>query len=160
TARPTLTATTGPTATATPVPTPTPITNATRNLAMGCGDGAPSPIAYRTPISWNAPAGTHPVPEVALTFDDGPTPYSTPGLLSYLEETPTPATFFVLGQYVHLWPYLLQREWADGFAIGNHSWDHPMFTRLPDTAMPHQLGDTNDAIHAAIGNDACIWFWR
>ncbi|HEX9069988.1 MAG TPA: polysaccharide deacetylase family protein [Ktedonobacterales bacterium] len=149
-----------PTAWPTPAPTPSLPTNATRNLAMGCGDGPPAPIAYRTPISWNAPAGTHSVPEVALTFDDGPTPYSTPDILSYLEKTHTPATFFVLGQYVHIWPYLLQREWNDGFALGVHTWDHPMLTRVPDSAMPHQLGDTIAAMHAAIGADACTWLFR
>jgi len=97
---------------------------------------------------------------VALTFDDGPTPYTTPPILDYLERTGTPATFFVLGLYAHTWPDLIQREWNDGFAIGAHSWDHPSLPILPDSQMPHQFGDTLAAVHAAIGQDACIWFWR
>ncbi len=41
---------------------------------------------------------------VALTFDDGPTPYYSPAIISYLEQTHTPATFFVLGQYAQAYP--------------------------------------------------------
>ena len=37
---------------------------------------------------------------VALTFDDGPNPRNTPGLLDMLVRKNVPATFFVLGRYV------------------------------------------------------------
>lgn len=152
------TATAPPTATSTPAPPINP--NISRNDAMGCHNGAPppSPIVMRGSALYD-PA--QPVPnEVALTFDDGPTPYTTPPILDYLEQSHTPATFFILGQYAHIWPYLVQREWRSGFAIGAHSWDHPPMTIVPDAAMPHQFGDTMAAIHAALGADACIWFWR
>jgi peptidoglycan/xylan/chitin deacetylase (PgdA/CDA1 family) len=98
--------------------------------------------------------------EVALTFDDGPTPYSTPAILSELERTGTPATFFVEGQYVHHWPYLLQREWDDGFAIGVHTWDHAWMPGQTVDQMHHQFGDTIAAIRAVIGQHACLWLWR
>jgi peptidoglycan/xylan/chitin deacetylase (PgdA/CDA1 family) len=98
--------------------------------------------------------------EVALTFDDGPTPYTSPPIFSFLERTHTPATFFVLGQYVHLWPYLVQREWRDGFAIGVHTWDHPLMTTLSQARQDQELGETIDALHQALGDDACLWFWR
>jgi peptidoglycan-N-acetylglucosamine deacetylase len=101
-----------------------------------------------------------PLDEVALTFDDGPTPYSSPAIISELEQTHTPATFFVLGQYVHLWPYLVQREWRDGFAIGIHTWDHPDMTTLSQARQDQQFGETIDALHQALGEDACFWFWR
>jgi peptidoglycan/xylan/chitin deacetylase (PgdA/CDA1 family) len=98
--------------------------------------------------------------EVALTFDDGPTPYSSPPIISYLEQTHTPATFFVLGQYVRIWPYLVQREWRDGFAIGIHTWDHPDMTTLSQAKQNQQFSTTIDALHRALGADACFWFWR
>jgi peptidoglycan/xylan/chitin deacetylase (PgdA/CDA1 family) len=98
--------------------------------------------------------------EVALTFDDGPTPYTSPAIFSVLERTHTPATFFVLGQYVHLWPYLVQREWRDGFAIGVHTWDHPLMTTLSQARQDQEFNETIDALHQALGNDACFWFWR
>lgn len=98
--------------------------------------------------------------EVALTFDDGPTPYSSPPIISYLEQTHTPATFFVLGQYVKLWPYLVQREWRDGFAVGIHTWDHPMMTTLSQARQNQEFSETISALHQALGADACFWFWR
>jgi peptidoglycan/xylan/chitin deacetylase (PgdA/CDA1 family) len=163
------TPTRAPTATATITPvynTPTPRTPTPRerarqlNAAMGCVNGAPPALTKPIYTSKNFLPGAPTPNEVALTFDDGPTPYTTPPILDYLEQNHVPATFFVEGSYARIWPYLVQREWNDGFAIGMHSWDHPVLTILPDSQMPHQFGESMDAIHAAIGKDACIWFWR
>jgi peptidoglycan/xylan/chitin deacetylase (PgdA/CDA1 family) len=152
------TATLPPAPTDTPSPTPNP--NLGRNAAMGCAQGVPVPTASVLFGARDYQTGGAAPREVALTFDDGPTPYTTPPILDELERTHTPATFFVLGLYTHIWPYLVQREWSDGFAIGVHSWDHPYMTFLADGQMPHQFGDTLAAIHSAIGLDTCIWFWR
>jgi peptidoglycan/xylan/chitin deacetylase (PgdA/CDA1 family) len=130
------------------------------NAAVGCAGGAPPALAKPIYTSKNFAAGAPPPNEVALTFDDGPTPYTTPPILDYLEQNHVPATFFVEGLYARVWPYLVQREWNSGFAIGMHSWDHPVLTILPNSQMPHQFGESLDAIHAAIGKDACVWFWR
>jgi peptidoglycan/xylan/chitin deacetylase (PgdA/CDA1 family) len=161
------TPTRAPTSTITPVyNTPTPRTPTPRerarqlNAAMGCVNGAPPALTKPIYTSKNFLPGAPTPNEVALTFDDGPTPYTTPPILDYLEQNHVPATFFVEGSYARIWPYLVQREWNDGFAIGMHSWDHPVLTILPDSQMPHQFGESLDAIHAAIGKDACIWFWR
>jgi chitooligosaccharide deacetylase len=97
---------------------------------------------------------------VALTFDDGPTPYTSPPIFSYLEQSHTPATFFVEGQYIHEWPNLLQREWADGFAIAVHTWDHPLMTKQAPAQVHHQFADTLTAIHSILGPSACVWLWR
>jgi peptidoglycan/xylan/chitin deacetylase (PgdA/CDA1 family) len=141
-------------------PTPTPSPLALQNAARGCPGKPPAPSSTVV-YTGKAPGSPGKAPnEVALTFDDGPTPYSSPAILSVLEQTHTPATFFVLGQYVHLWPNLVQREWKDGFAIGVHTWDHPMMSRQTVAQMRHQLGDTLLALHAALGPTACIWYWR
>lgn len=157
-------------ATRTPAPKPTPTSTLdpavvaqstlSRNALMGCLHGAPPPM---TNVVWTGRnlATNKPAPnEVALTFDDGPTPYSTPQMLDMLEKTHTPATFFVEGQYVANFPDLLRREWNDGFAIGAHSWDHPLMTHIFTTDYAHQFGDTMRAIHQVLGENACIWFWR
>jgi peptidoglycan/xylan/chitin deacetylase (PgdA/CDA1 family) len=163
------TATHAPTSTAVTIPvvgTPTPLPRYThdrlrdRNAAMGCADGKPPALTKPIYTSKGFVSGILAPNEVALTFDDGPTPYTTPPILDYLEKNHIPATFFVEGLYARVWPYLVQREWNDGFAIGMHSWDHPVLTILPNGQMPHQFGDSLDSIHAAIGKDACIWFWR
>jgi peptidoglycan/xylan/chitin deacetylase (PgdA/CDA1 family) len=125
-------------------------------LDHGCLSAAPGPAAtvVRSGIYAAAPN------EVALTFDDGPTPNSTPLILDVLERTHTPATFFVLGRYVSAFPYLLQQEWGDGFAVGYHSWDHPDMTTLSAASVQAQFADTIAAVRDVIGPSGCHWFWR
>jgi peptidoglycan/xylan/chitin deacetylase (PgdA/CDA1 family) len=61
---------------------------------------------------------------VALTFDDGPSPISTPILLHLLKTYNYKATFFVIGQKTEKHPDLIADIIADGHTIGNHSWQH------------------------------------
>lgn len=147
-----------------PAPTPTPrprppVTNRQQNDIMGCHNGAPAPlpaVVYDSGYYSNrrAPA------EVALTFDDGPSPSSTIPILSYLESTNTPATFMVIGNQTAASPDLIRREWRDGFAIGVHTWDHPDMLQQTVPQMNHQFGDTLKTLHSILGADACIWLWR
>jgi peptidoglycan/xylan/chitin deacetylase (PgdA/CDA1 family) len=97
---------------------------------------------------------------VALTFDDGPTPYTSPPILSYLKQTHTPATFFVLGQYARAWPDLVRREAADGFTIGIHSWSHPDMRTLTPAQRAWQLEATLQQVHYDVGSGLCLWLWR
>ncbi len=153
-------------ATATPItrpPTPTPlpgVTTAQRNAAMGCTSGAPAPYLGLIDNGQYPGEAGPPPNEVALTFDDGPTPYSTPTILAFLEKTHTPATFFVEGQFASLWPDIVRREWNDGFAIGAHSWNHRQLTALAPAELHAQFSDTVKAIHKAIGKDMCLWLSR
>jgi peptidoglycan/xylan/chitin deacetylase (PgdA/CDA1 family) len=61
---------------------------------------------------------------VALTFDDGPDPATTPHLLSLLAAHDVPATFFVIGQRAAAHPELIQAILDAGHSIGNHSYSH------------------------------------
>lgn len=61
---------------------------------------------------------------VALTFDDGPSPYTTPGVLDSLKKHHARATFFLVGQMIHKREYLLRRMIGEGHVIGNHTWTH------------------------------------
>jgi peptidoglycan/xylan/chitin deacetylase (PgdA/CDA1 family) len=146
-----------PTATATATPTTDPL--AARNAALGCAPHAPAPQP-RVVYTGLRPGAPGPAPkEVALTFDDGPTPTTSPPIYTFLEQSHIPATFFDEGQYVHEWPYLLQREWNDGFAIAVHTWDHPLMSRLSATQVHHEFADTLTAIHDILG-PVCVWLWR
>ena len=62
--------------------------------------------------------------QVALTFDDGPSPLSTPILLDLLARHKLPATFFVVGQLAVKYPDLITAILAQGHTIGNHSLRH------------------------------------
>lgn len=85
---------------------------------------------------------------VALTFDDGPGPY-TPAVLSILRRYQAKATFFVLGEKVAARPDLLRAVVADGHVVANHTWNHPHLVDLDAAAVREQLATTAQAIRAA-----------
>ena len=61
---------------------------------------------------------------VALTFDDGPDPASTPAFLDELDRLGARATFFLLGEHAAR-HQALTREIADrGHELGVHGWTH------------------------------------
>jgi peptidoglycan/xylan/chitin deacetylase (PgdA/CDA1 family) len=69
---------------------------------------------------------------VALTFDDGPHPLSTPLFLRLLAERRVHATFFLLGSEVRRSPGLVREIEAAGHEIGIHGWLHrPLLLRGP-----------------------------
>jgi peptidoglycan/xylan/chitin deacetylase (PgdA/CDA1 family) len=76
--------------------------------------------------------------EVALTFDDGPGPY-TPQVLDVLEREHVPATFFVIGQEIHDFGSSTEREIRGGFTIGDHTENHPMMAHLSSHDQHEQL---------------------
>lgn len=79
--------------------------------------------AKREPrIIRRGPASSH---RVALTFDDGPTPRTTPRILDILKQTGTKATFFMVGRMVRRHPDLALRVAREGHLLANHTWDHP-----------------------------------
>jgi peptidoglycan/xylan/chitin deacetylase (PgdA/CDA1 family) len=61
---------------------------------------------------------------VALTFDDGPDPRSTPKFLSTLDDLGVKATFFVLGRMLARAPDLGRDLLAAGHEIALHGWSH------------------------------------
>jgi peptidoglycan/xylan/chitin deacetylase (PgdA/CDA1 family) len=61
---------------------------------------------------------------VALTFDDGPDPLTTPILLQLLQAYDVTATFFVIGRRVQAYPELIQAILRAGHSLGNHSFSH------------------------------------
>src|SRR5437763_15580148 len=66
---------------------------------------------------------------VALTFDDGPGPY-TEQLLDLLRRAGAHATFFVVGSRLRDWPELPHAEAQLG-AVATHTWSHPHLTTMP-----------------------------
>ncbi|MFB9248685.1 polysaccharide deacetylase family protein [Sphaerisporangium melleum] len=87
---------------------------------------------------------------IALTFDDGPWPY-TPELLDTLNKHKAKATFFLLGRKVASRPELTQRIVQEGHEVGNHTWDHPDLTKLSDDEVMQEMSSTSDVIEQTIG---------
>ena len=69
-------------------------------------------------------AGVGRADHVALTFDDGPDPVSTPAFLDVLRAHDVRATFFVVGERVEREPLLLRRIVEEGHEVGVHGWRH------------------------------------
>jgi len=90
-------------------------------------------------------------PYIAMTFDDGPSPTLTPHLLDILKEKGVKATFFVIGQNVIQSPEIVARAAAEGHEIGNHTWSHPVLTKLSDARLQEEVQKTSDAIAEATG---------
>lgn len=93
---------------------------------------------------------------VALTFDDGPSPFDA-RLLQVLKDNDAKATFFEIGNKVAANP-AGSRQIADaGMEIGNHTWEHPNMTTIPPDDVAGQLAKANDAIAAATGRTPNLW---
>lgn len=105
-------------------------------------------------------ASTVPEPEggctegrcVALTFDDGPSPETTPRLLDILAEHQVRATFFVLGSQAQAFPEIIARQIEEGHEVANHSWSHPDLTSLSEEALREEVVRTNEAIEKVTGS--------
>lgn len=83
---------------------------------------------------------------IALTFDDGPDAALTPHILNVLKDHNIRATFFVMGRHVPGNEALLRRMHAEGHEIGNHSWSHPYFTKIPLDQVREEINSTQAAI--------------
>jgi peptidoglycan/xylan/chitin deacetylase (PgdA/CDA1 family) len=79
-------------------------------------------------LPWHAIRRVPGARRVALTFDDGPHPDSTPALLDALRRAGVRATFFLVGEAVERWPELVRQIAADGHAVGNHTQRHRLLT--------------------------------
>jgi len=87
---------------------------------------------------------------VALTFDDGPSPY-TPLVLDTLEKYNAVATFFVVGNRCSTYGSYLKREYALGCEIGTHTYDHAWLNRLSADGVKEEIKKGSDAIVHEIG---------
>ena len=91
---------------------------------------------------------------VALTFDDGPNPATTNQALDTLSKYGIKATFFVLGKNVSGNEEILKRMKSDGHVIGNHSWSHPVLSKLSLDEAKKQITDTEDALTKVLGSSS------
>ena len=97
-----------------------------------------------------APTPANPGKVIALTFDDGPGPY-TAQLLDILDQYGAKATFFLIGSKVSSQANVVRSIQARGHQLGNHSWSHPELPKLPVDQIASEIDRTNDAIKQATG---------
>lgn len=111
----------------------------------------PTPTPHSSTSGYPIFNGNIHLPEIALSFDDGPSPPYTSQILSVLQSYSVKATFFVIGSRVVTYPALVRQEYQQGNAIGNHSWTHPDLTKLSSIDVHSQLQQTSSAIQTATG---------
>jgi peptidoglycan/xylan/chitin deacetylase (PgdA/CDA1 family) len=91
-------------------------------------------LAYTPSVS----SGGSRVREVALTFDDGPSPY-TPAVIAVLKRLHVPATFFQTGASISTYPQIAREELEVGLGIGDHTQTHPFLAALSGPAQRDEI---------------------
>lgn len=87
---------------------------------------------------------------VAITFDDGPGPY-TERLLDGLAKRNVRATFFLIGESIAGREATVLRMFREGHVIGNHTFTHISLTQISREAAINEIQKTNDAIESITG---------
>lgn len=113
----------------------------TSNSGSAVGAARPAHLSAMLTV-WRAPTEQ---PIAALTFDDGPDPRYTPGVLEALDRANVSATFFMMGRNVTAHPELARRV-AKRHEIGNHTDTHPNMSRASSAQARRELGRTHEAI--------------
>jgi peptidoglycan/xylan/chitin deacetylase (PgdA/CDA1 family) len=76
--------------------------------------------------------------EIALTFDDGPGPY-TSQIISVLERNNVPATFFEVGVLENYFHAATSEIVSRGYPIGDHTQTHAPMSKLNSAGQQSQL---------------------
>ncbi len=80
---------------------------------------------------------------VALTFDDGPSPWHTPKVLNELDRHHVKATFFMMGRNVERYPDVARDVLRRGHEIGNHSYSHPKLILMSPQRVRDEIERTD-----------------
>jgi peptidoglycan/xylan/chitin deacetylase (PgdA/CDA1 family) len=140
------------------VPASRPLKPSAYRLQPIAGYGAPHSLHTRTlvrdePFMRMSGRGR----SLVLTFDDGPDPRYTPEILRTLREYDVRAMFFVCGEMVVDNKDLLGEMADDGHLVGNHTWSHPLLTKLSRFAIRSEIERTSEVIDDAYGEPPA-WF--
>jgi peptidoglycan/xylan/chitin deacetylase (PgdA/CDA1 family) len=94
---------------------------------------------------------------IALTFDDGPDPASTPVFLDLLARHERRATFFVLGEHAAAHPALVRRMSDEGHEVAIHGWTHRCTAAVPPTRLGRELSAARRTVEDIIGTPV-TWY--
>lgn len=106
-------------------------------------DSTPFSLPYLTmddSVTYSIPEGY-----VALTFDDGPSKYTTQ-IIDILKDYEVGGTFFFLGSNAKKYPDSVRYVQENGYSIGNHSMNHANLTRTSIEEQEKDLLNSTNAI--------------
>ncbi len=141
--RPSPTPTPSPSPTPTQVPLPAPITPFPTTLN--------AQVATMERSNRFFYSGNKTLPEIALTFDDGPNPPYTSEILNILQRYSIKASFFCVGQNAQNYPELVNQEYREGNVVGNHTWNHPYLPYLAPASLIWQFTTTAHMLQHTTG---------
>jgi len=107
--------------------------------------------------SWRAMPGVERLPageggpRAALTFDDGPDPDATPGVLDALDRAGLRATFFVVGEQLEQHWAIARNARSRGHQLALHGYAHPHHEQLSPAAARDEVARGVGAFEAAVG---------
>jgi uncharacterized protein (TIRG00374 family) len=94
---------------------------------------------------------------MALTFDDGPSPDTTPQILDALKQADARATFFVLGKHAERHPELIARMCREGHEVASHGWSHRILVFVGPGRIRRELSETAAAVRRAGATQAMLF---
>ena len=100
--------------------------------------------------------GGHKGKYVALTFDDGPGPYTTRYALKIFRQFHTRVTWFLVGRLLSSYPGVPRKELAFG-PLGDHTWSHPYLPALTFGSIATQIASAQNAIEKASGRPVTLF---
>ena len=93
---------------------------------------------------------------VALTFDDGPLPSTTPRLLDILTEKDCVATFFALGSMARKYPEIIKRAQNEGHEIASHTMYHQNLARISPEDAESDRDEAIDTLRSILGRSPTL----
>ncbi|MEO5945014.1 MAG: glycosyltransferase [Ferruginibacter sp.] len=94
--------------------------------------------------------------KIILTFDDGPGPF-TAKILDILEKENVPATFFVIGINAEKNIPLLQREYKNGYELGNHTFTHGNIAKMTPERAVLEMKTTRLLLECVTGHSTILF---
>lgn len=103
---------------------------------------------FRKYIVWKGKLSSN---KIALTFDDGPDPLYTPEILDILKSYEIPATFFLVGSKIAIYPKLAEKILQYGHDIGNHTYSHSVLKDMDKSSMEYEIHQTEKVLKEQLG---------
>jgi peptidoglycan/xylan/chitin deacetylase (PgdA/CDA1 family) len=119
-----------------------------RNLSFNVPNYPSSTAGFA--VSINHVTGCQNPGQIALTFDDGPGPY-TLDLLNILKSNNVQASFFLIGSQIINYPNVVQQQFMNGHIIGDHTFTHPHLPLLNMSSFNSEISLTASLVHNITG---------